>query len=67
LKQLQLIQILSIKPPMPAIAGDPPAKVPPVNRKQRAPNAAKAASGNAETASKLENQGIWSALRFTAR
>jgi hypothetical protein len=50
LKQLQLIQILSINARRPAAAGDAAAKVPGVNRKWRGSNAAKAVSGNAETA-----------------
>jgi hypothetical protein len=67
LKQLQLIQILSIKARRPAAAGNGAARVPRVNRKSRAPNMQKAVSAIAETASKRQKRGICAVLRFTAR
>jgi hypothetical protein len=67
LKQLQLIQILSIKARTPAAAADGAAKVPAVNRNWHTPNASEAASGNADTASNHQIRGICSFSRFTAR
>jgi hypothetical protein len=67
LKQLQLIQILSINAGGPLEAGETRAKVPRINRDWNTPNAAKAVSGNAETALKHSKQGNLGAWRFTAR
>jgi hypothetical protein len=57
LKQLQLIQILSINVGRPLEAGERREKVPRINRDWHTPNAATAVSGNAETASKPSKQG----------
>jgi hypothetical protein len=67
LKQLQLIQILSINPESPAAAGDVAAKDAGINRPGTRQNASKAVSGHADTALECCKQGFWSVRRFTAR
>jgi hypothetical protein len=67
LKQLQLIQILSINAESLGAAGDVVAKGVDVNRKWRAPKRVKAVSGHADTALECWKQGFWSGRRFTAR
>jgi hypothetical protein len=67
LKQLQLIQILSINPERPAAADDVAAKDAGINRAGARQNASKAVSGHADTALECWKQGFWSVRRFTAR
>jgi hypothetical protein len=67
LKQLRLIQILSINREAAARLRDVAAKVAPVNRAQRAPDASKAASGAADAAFEGRKIGILGGRRFTAR
>jgi hypothetical protein len=58
LKQLQLIQILCINPPDAGCAAVVGAKVPGVNLLRQAPERTKAASGNADTAFRVERSGF---------
>jgi hypothetical protein len=67
LKQLQLIQILSINPESAVAPRVVAAKVPDVNRTRPRPNAAKTACCNGDTVFALPKTAIAGALRFTAR
>jgi hypothetical protein len=67
LKQLQLIQILSINAPYAAAAAYPGAKARGVNRLWQALKREKAASDRADAAFEVEKSGILGAWRFTAR
>jgi hypothetical protein len=67
LKQLQLIQILSINACGTGTAGVGEGKGDGINRLWPAPNREKAASDCADTAFEAEKSGFFDGLRFTAR
>jgi hypothetical protein len=67
LKQLQLIQILRINALRPGYPRFAVAKARSVNPLRLPPNGAKAASGNADTAFRLQGMGNRRVPRFTAR
>ncbi|WFU19664.1 hypothetical protein [Bradyrhizobium sp. CB3481] len=67
MKQLQLIQILSINACGAGTAGVGDGKADGINRLWPVPNSEKAASDRADTAFEAEKSGLFDGWRFTAR